>query len=122
MLPKKACKYCKEKNPKHWPYTCRQSPKTPKTINRVGKVTAKWIEFRHEWVKANTNASGTWECYLQKHPYCPKILTISTLTLDHRDCRSGNPSKRLDAANLEPCCIWDNQAKGSMSVKQYLDS
>ena len=47
MLPKKPCKHCKQINPYHWPYQCKQNPKTKKSINKISdkqKAYHTWLE------------------------------------------------------------------------------
>lgn len=79
-----------------------------KPLKRIGKVTKRWIETRHEWIKANP---APWNCYL-----CSKPLEIDTLTLDHVKSRSRNPELRFELSNLQPACLSCNVDKGSKDL------
>lgn len=125
-FPKKPCKFCNQMG--HFPYQCRVNPKvmlkrkvgkkrTP--LKRIGKHTKQWYITRATWIKNNpADDEGYWDCYLQIHPWCPKRLTIDTLTLDHVVARSRDPSKRFSADNLRPACTYCNEMKGSRSLDE----
>lgn len=121
-FPKKPCKYCKQTT--HFSYACYQNPKRAlKTlkrspINKVGKYTKQWYITRATWIRKNPPPiDGVWwECYLQIHPWCPKRIDISHLTLDHVVSRSRDPSLRFNLNNLRPCCAYCNELKGSNSL------
>lgn len=125
-FPKKACKFCHDPQPNHFPYACRLNPKvilkrkvglkrTP--LKKVGKQTKQWIITRTTWIRRNPpDKDGYWYCYLRIHPWCPYKLTLETLTLDHVVARTRDPSKRFTAANLKPACKWCNEQKGSQSL------
>lgn len=110
----KPCKHCG--SDKHTSLMCFSKPRTAlksnrKAINRVGPVTAKWIETRNEWIQQNHTETGTWNCYI-----CYELLTIETLTLDHVKSRSRHPELRFDLNNLKPCCASCNSKKGSRDL------
>lgn len=112
----KACKHCG--SDQHASLMCFQRPRKPlqskrKLLNRVGPVTARWIETRHQWIAAHVTATGTWNCYL-----CGRELTLDTLTLDHIKSRSRHPELRFDLTNLAPCCIGCNTRKGSKDLEE----
>lgn len=134
-FPKKPCKHCGKMG--HWSYECRLNPKkiikkqlrrSPiarstkpikrSPIKRVGKHTKQWLTTRATWIRHNPAPirGQYWECYLQIHEWCPKLLTIETLTLDHVVSRSRDPSLRYKADNLKPACIYCNNLKGSRSL------
>lgn len=96
--PKKACKFCKDPKPNHFPYACRLNPKviarmsapaaprqaiarSTKPLKRtrlkqIGKVTQKWIDTRKEWLALNPPPveGRFYICYLQISPGCPVYL------------------------------------------------
>lgn len=127
-FPKKTCKFCRDPNPNHFPYTCPVNPKvalkrkvglkrTP--LKKVGKQTKQWFVTRATWIRKHPpDEQGFWYCYLQIHPWCPKKLTLETLTLDHVVARTKDPSKRFAQDNLQPACIYCNNEKGSKSLDQ----
>lgn len=119
-MPNKPCKFCKDTTPNHWPYQCRKNPKTKKKINQIGKIGRKHIQFKHDWIKENVTKEGTWECYLQIHENCPRILTLETLTLEHVEPKSGAPDRRFDKTNIKPACWWCNSKKGSKRLENVL--
>lgn len=154
--PKKRCKFCGDPKPNHFPYTCPQNPKViarrtapakPRQaiarstkplkrtrINRIGKVTQKWIDTRKEWLALNPPPveGRFYICYLQISPGCPKYLDATApafldddgtpnpvaVTVDHVVARTRDPSKRFDLDNLKPACWYCNDLKGSKSVDQ----
>lgn len=126
-FPKKPCKYCGLTG--HFPYQCRANPKKAmkrsalrqrKPLNRVGKQTKQWFITRATWIKKNPPPidGQYWECYLQIHPWCPRRIDISQLTIDHVDARSRDPSLRFKLSNLRPACKYCNEMKGSKSLDQ----
>ncbi len=122
MLGKpKPCKYCGQKT--HTSLTCRAKPRkaiiVKKIINRVGPVTAKWIETRHRWIQLNPpDQDGYWTCYLHISPFCPSRVDIYELTLDHVKSRSRHPELRFDLSNLKPACGACNELKGSRDLEE----
>jgi hypothetical protein len=89
------------------------APKPRKPINKVGKVTKKWILYKHDWIERHGGVDGKWICYLQISVLCPQLLTVQTLTLDHVIPRSRRPDLRYNDDNIKPAC-WDcNSEKGS---------
>jgi 5-methylcytosine-specific restriction endonuclease McrA len=127
-FPKKTCKFCKDPNPSHFPYQCRANPKvalkrkkrlqrTP--IKKVGKQTKQWFLTRATWIRKNPpDENGYWYCYLNIHPWCPRKLTIETLTLDHVVARTKDQSKKFVQNNLKPACGYCNNMKGSRPLEQ----
>lgn len=127
-FPKKPCKFCKDPKPNHFPYQCRANPKmalkrkkllrnTP--IKKVGKQTKQWFITRATWIRKNPpDENGYWYCYLNIHPWCPRKLTIETLTLDHVIARTKDQSKKFVQNNLRPACGYCNNMKGSRSLEQ----
>lgn len=116
--PTKPCKYCGNTN--HWPYQCFKNPKR-KPINPIGKRTTAWLKYRRSWIRKHPpNDAGYWECYLQIHEYCPRWLTIQTLTLDHVVARSRKLELIFDEKNLKPACGWCNDMKGSQPLDAVL--
>lgn len=123
----KPCKYCE--SVLHTSLMCFQRPRPAmksnrKLLNRVGPVTAKWIETRNEWIQQNATPSGTWVC-----TYCPKILAvepipeldIEILTLDHIKPKSEYHELRYELSNLTPSC-WDcNSEKGTKELEEFLE-
>lgn len=136
-FPKKPCKHCGQMG--HFPYECRLNPKkiikrtairrstkplkrTP--IRKVGKYTKQWLITRATWIRKNPPPidGKYWECYLRIHEWCPRLLTIETLTLDHVVSRSRDSSKRYSSDNLKPACKYCNGLKGSRSLDQVKGS
>lgn len=140
-FPKKPCKHCGKMG--HWSYECRYNPKriakleakrqkanTPikrsslkrstKPIAKLGKHGKQWLTTRATWIRHNPAPirGQYWECYLQIHPWCPKLLTLETLTLDHVVSRSRDPTLRYTASNLKPACSYCNELKGSRSLDE----
>lgn len=96
--------------------TYNRYAKPRKPIKRIGKVTKKWIETRHEWIKQNpADKNGYWYCYLKYPGICIGRMDIDQLTLDHKKSRSSRPDLRFDLANLAPACVYCNNQKGSAS-------
>lgn len=133
--PKKPCKYCSKMG--HWSYECRLNPKkilkrstTPlkrspiarstKPINKMGKHAKQWLITRATWIRRNPAPirGQYWECYLQIHEWCPKLVDINTITLDHVVSRTRDPSLRYKLSNLRPACMPCNEAKGSRSLDE----
>lgn len=121
--PKKACKYCKQMG--HFSYACFQNPKRTlkklkrSPIKKVGKYTKQWLVTRATWIRNNPPPIDDqyWVCYLQIHPWCPKQIDISRLTLDHVVSRTRDPGKRFSANNLKPACSYCNVEKGSKPIE-----
>lgn len=110
--PTKPCRFCGSLQ--HFPYKCKLNPKGYKRLKRIGKTTKQWQVTRATWIKKHPSThEGYWECYLQIHPYCPKFLTIDTLTLDHVIARSKNKKIMFTDNNLQPACEYCNTMKGS---------
>lgn len=119
--PKKPCKFCKRMG--HYSYQCYANPKkvlkrTP--IKKHGKHAKQWLITRATWIRKNPpKLQGQfWECYLQIHPRCPKLVDIKHLTLDHIVSRSRDPSLRYTASNLRPSCMPCNELKGSRGLDE----
>lgn len=125
--PKKPCKFCKEVNPLHFPFQCRENPKNKnrpgipvrkplpsprKRIKQRGKQYNKWLETRKHWFE-EFKAPYYW-CYI-----CNKQLLQSEVTLDHIKARSSHPELRYKFSNLAPCCWQCNSEKGSMSLEYF---
>lgn len=126
-FPKKPCKFCGLTG--HFPYQCRANPKKAmkrssirqrKPINKIGKQTKQWFITRSTWIRKNPPPidGKYWECYLQIHPWCPRLIDLSQLTVDHVDARSRDPSLRFKLSNLKPACKYCNEMKGSKSLDQ----
>lgn len=132
-FPKKACKFCHDPKPNHFPYQCPVNPKvvlkrkvglkrTP--IKKIGKQTKQWIITRATWIRKNPPPidGKYWLCYLQIHEWCPVKLTAETITLDHVISRSHAPGLRFNAENLKPACKWCNGEKGSRTLEAVLEA
>lgn len=92
-------------------------PKKPrKPMKQQGKHFQLWNEARHKWIQENANKYNTWSCHLQISPWCPRLLTLETLTLDHLHTRSSRPDLRYDQKNLAPCCRFCNGLRGSKKL------
>lgn len=86
------------------------------------KTKSRRMKTRYEWLAANPpDEDGYWYCYISKHPLCPRKLTIESLNLEHNLSKTRRPDLRDDITNIFPACRWDNQAKGSLSAKEYMD-
>jgi 5-methylcytosine-specific restriction endonuclease McrA len=87
-------------------------------LKTVGKTTKQWLVTRATWIRKNPPPIDDryWECYLQIHPWCPRRIDITQLTIDHVVSRSREPSLRFNLDNLKPACQWCNTAKGSKSL------
>jgi 5-methylcytosine-specific restriction endonuclease McrA len=127
-LPSKACKFCMNPKPTHWPYQCKVNPKvilkskvgkrrTP--IKKIGKQTKQWFITRATWIRKNPpDENGYYYCYLKINEWCPGKLTVKTMTLDHIVSRSHDPKLRFSLSNLKPACKYCNLQKGSRSLDQ----
>lgn len=121
-FPKKPCKYCGGMG--HFPYMCYKNPKNKKnrysSLKAKGKYAKQWDKTRETWMRQNPPPirGKFWECYLQIHEWCPRLIDESKLTLDHVVPRSKAPSLRFDQENLKPACIYCNNMKGSKSLEQ----
>lgn len=86
------------------------------------KTRQKRQETSTEWFKINPpDEHGYWYCYISKHPFCPKRLTIETLVLEHDISKARDKSRQHDITNIFPACEWDNKAKGSKSAEEYMN-
>lgn len=83
------------------------------------KTRQKRMEATEEWYRLNPGP--TWECYISKHPLCPKILTRDTINLEHDLSKARRKDLQFDVGNIYPACTWDNQAKGSLSAEEYIN-
>lgn len=147
-FPKKPCKFCHKMghwsyecrlNPKkilkrEAQYKLQRSPikqstkplkrtaiaRSTKPINKMGKHAKQWLTTRATWIRKHPAPirGQYWECYLQIHEWCPKLLTIETLTLDHVVSRTRDPSLRYTQSNLRPACMPCNELKGSRSLDE----
>jgi 5-methylcytosine-specific restriction endonuclease McrA len=132
-FPKKPCKHCGLMG--HWSYDCRLNPKKvlkrtaikPSTkaikrspINKMGKHAKQWFITRATWIRRNPPPirNQYWECYLQIHEWCPRLVDVHTLTLDHVISRTRDPSLRYTQSNLRPACGYCNDLKGSRSLDE----
>lgn len=112
------CKHCG--SDQHTSLMCFSKPRTAfkskrKAMNRVGKVQAKWMEVRGQWIQQNPpDELGYWQCYI-----CTKWMKIDQLTLDHRKSRSRHPELRYELSNLSPCCASCNVRKGSRDLLEF---
>lgn len=88
----------------------RESPKTQQ----------KRLETTEEWYRLHPGP--TWECYISKHPLCPKTLTKDTINLEHDLSKARRPDLKYDVKQIYPACSWDNEAKGSMSAEEYMSA
>jgi len=112
--PKKPCKHCGEKEPRHWAYQCRDNPKKPAKLKQ-GKRYIEWRKFRKQYLdKHPPNDQGYYECYL-----CGKWIEKKWTTLDHVIPRSNRPDLAFDESNIKTCCFTCNTKKGSQSLDNY---
>lgn len=125
------CKHCQSE--RHYSFQCYQNPKRTSLsqsrkplkrtrVKQIGRVTQKWIDYRHDWIERHGGTTGTWPCELHISPLCPFILTIDTLTLDHILPRSGSPHLRFVDSNIQPACIFCNNAKGSRKLTRDVEN
>lgn len=118
--PKKPCKHCGLEG--HYPWQCYANPRkalkrTP--LKKVGKQTKQWLVTRATWIRKNPpDENGYWYCYLNIHEWCPRRLTLKTLTLDHVVPRTKDHSIKFALDNLRPACYYCNEKKGSRSLDQ----
>lgn len=109
------CKHCGLAG--HTTVLCFTRPKNriipKKRMRKLGKQGIQWHKTRAEWFKQNTAAVYT--CYI-----CGEQLTPKEVTLDHYYSRSRHPELRHELSNLRPCCWRCNEAKGSLSLEEYL--
>jgi 5-methylcytosine-specific restriction endonuclease McrA len=90
--------------------------KKNKAINKFGKEAKRSLETRNLWLQTNANKDNTWTCYLQISPWCPKLLTIETLTVDHVKPKGSHKELAHDLTNLKPACVFCNGLKGSRAL------
>jgi len=88
-----------------------------------GSRRAKWSKAKKLWIKNNPPEDNLWYCH-----YCGVPLTIDDelvemgvqyLTLDHVKPRGSHVSLATEQSNLVPCCLLDNDRKGSRSYEAY---
>lgn len=103
---------------KNGPYKGFKPPKRRMRREAV-KTRQKRLETAEEWFKLHPGP--TWQCYISKHPFCPKTLTKETINLEHDISKARDKSRQFDVTNLFPACDWDNQAKGSKSAEEYMN-
>ena len=116
----KPCRHCSSE--KHSSTFCYQAPRKKieirKALKRIGKIGTRWIETRHEWIKANPPKDSYYTCYLKISPICLRKMTTQEMTLDHVMSRTRRPDLRFDFSNLKPCCAPCNVEKGSREVDE----
>jgi 5-methylcytosine-specific restriction endonuclease McrA len=91
----------------------REPLKNKKAMHRFGPVAAKWMEVRNQWMQDNP---PPWYCF-----YCGELLTIDTLTVEHKKSRSRHPEFRFTLDNLAPACYACNSDKGSLDDTEYIE-
>ena len=114
----KPCKTCgKHGHSAAFCYQTRKKvPTTRKQINKVGKETRAWSEFRKHYLMLHPpNHEGYYECYI-----CHKWVLANEITLDHVVARSSDPSLRYNEDNIRLCCYECNARKVSQSLDRYL--
>lgn len=126
MLRAKPCKICGSQW--HTPWLCPDKPKglisKSKPLRREAvKTRQKREATTEEWFRLNPpDANGEWDCYISKHPFCPKKLTVDTIVLEHDISKARDKSRQFDLTNIFPACTFDNAAKGSLSAKEYMQT
>lgn len=144
--PPKACKFCKEKEPKHYPFQCRDNPKNQKALVRSVKPlkhvikpckycasTRHYATFCPKKPKKHIGTGEVWKRWTackaewfklydsDTYPchYCGESMTRDEVTLDHKIPRSRAPELRYDFDNLVPCCWMCNGLKGTSPHDEY---
>lgn len=113
--PKNNCKYCGSST--HTTLMCLNKPRVP-IRQESEKARSKRTATSREWYRLNPpDENGTWICYLQISPRCPRILTRSTITLEHVKSKVRHPELKYDVNNLKPACEFCNKLKGSLDLE-----
>lgn len=118
MASKSKCKTCGSNL--HYTYQCFQTQK--KRIRPESyKVEVKRTETSRQWFELNPEDSrGRWFCYLYISPQCPKVLTRSTINLEHVRSKARYPELKFDVTNLRASCSFCNKLKGSLDLEDLL--
>jgi 5-methylcytosine-specific restriction endonuclease McrA len=80
-----------------------------KQIRKMGKVTKKWIEVRHDYIKTvKPDDDGLYTCGI-----CGGKLSYDEITVDHKLPRGSRPDLRFEHSNLQIAHYLCNSKKGS---------
>lgn len=118
LNPKNYCKHCKSIN-----HTTLMCPSKPRKLlkKESDKTRSKRTAVNREWFILNPpTPKGTWECYLQITPECPRVLTRSTITLEHVRSKARYPELKFDVTNLKPSCSACNKSKQSLDLEDLV--
>ncbi len=109
------CTYCGSLY--HTSLRCQKKPRRP--MRQVAEKTLhKKQATDREWYQLNPpSESGTWRCYLQLNKDCEKILTRSTIQLEHVKSKARHPELKYSVSNLKPACANCNKLKGSLDLE-----
>jgi len=113
MLPKKPCKFCKEINPKHYPYKCRLNPKKPKPIKKVSEKQSAYHQWLENVARPYLIAKYTNKCYCCKQPADYKLDIEHTLNI------GSHASLKKDLNNLTLYCRICHRRKTDHKICQH---
>lgn len=104
----------------HQDDNCLQKPlkrvKNRKPLKQAGKVRQGLTKANDEWREQNKpNHQGYYTCYL-----CGHLVHESEVNIEHIKSKTRSPGTRFDQSNLAPAHSACNEAKGSMSLDEYL--
>jgi 5-methylcytosine-specific restriction endonuclease McrA len=108
------CRHCGATN--HPSYKCFRKPENAQNLAKVIKrspAEARWLQVRRSWFTHHN--ADSYNCYI-----CDVFMLRADTTLDHVQPRGSHPHLRYEEANLEPCCVRCQGAKGSKSLAYYL--
>jgi 5-methylcytosine-specific restriction endonuclease McrA len=115
LNPKNLCKYCGSNM--HTTLMCINKPRVP-LRKESEKAKSKRTATSREWYTLNPpDKNGTWTCYLQISPRCPRILTRTTITLEHVKSKARHPELKYVVSNLKAACEFCNKLKGSLDLE-----
>lgn len=94
-LPSRPCKYCGSLT--HWPFQCRQNPKTKKSIPKKGKRTLEYEEWRDTVAIPYLDRTTGRICQRCFGARCGN----RQLDVDHKKNRGSNPQLKMDLNNIQ---------------------
>lgn len=116
------CKFCGEIG-KHYSWQCPNKPR--KALKKEApKSQARRQRTSREWYESNPppNPDGTWTCYLQISPLCPKRVDRTTINLEHVKPRAKYQHLKYDPSNIRPACEPCNKLKGPWTLEQLAET
>lgn len=135
-IPAKPCKWCKEKQPKHYAFQCKLNPRNqvrlqPSTrpLKRVKTIRPESYKSKQKreatsvlWFELNPpDSKGYWYCYLRISPNCLYKLDRRDVTLEHVRPKARAPELKYEVTNLKAACANCNGLKLTQDLEDLVD-